>query len=126
MLIFSIVFTARCMSQHREAPARCSLPLPGTFTAVSRTCCRLYPPIRLGNRDLISELGLLRWSDMASDYSNTPIPPSGFSPLRRGSSVREAMVFIKDCSIRTWGAERGGRKRALTSRRGGDQALEDN
>lgn len=103
-----------------------SLHLPAAFTAVSNIHCRLYPPTRLGDGDLIIELGLLGQSDLASDYSSTPIPPSRFSPLRRGSRILEAKMFIMDCSVRTWEAERRGRKRASASKTAGDWALEDN
>jgi len=112
LLIFSIVLAAGCKSQRREAPARRSpsLPPPGPFSAVSCARCGLYPRIRLGNGDLINELGLLGWRDLASDYSSSPIPPIRFSPLRRGSRILEAKMFIMDCSVRTWEAETGKEK----------------
>lgn len=104
-----------CHSTERppHAAAR-SLPLPGASTAVCCARCRLFPPTRLGNRDLIIEWRLLRWSDLVSAYPSTPILPSRFSPLRRGSRILEAYMFIMDCSVRTWGVERGGKEKSFS------------
>lgn len=87
------------------------MSLPAAF-AGHFCCCllpslQLYPPIRLGNRDLISELGLLRWSNLVSDSSSIPIHPSRFSPLRRGSRILEATMFMTDCRVRTWRQRKG-------------------